>query len=202
MLYVIWEVTYLEKRKINEFVTFVPGINTTRGQKQFGTQKINYYDQASFEADYKHEDVFVEDEVKSLSQNNLSLNEGDVVISNSLQLATMVGKNNVGKVLSLNFTKIEFDSEQLDKRYFLFLFNAYKEVRRQKERELQGSGPALRIPLRALGEIVVPVVPLKEQKKIGAIYAETLKLQSKLNKYADLIEQFTGSIIEETLKGK
>lgn len=192
----------MERRKINEFVTFVPGINPTRAQKQFENQEINYYDQASFEADSNHEDVFIEEEAKSLSQNNLSLNEGDVVISNSLQLATMVGKNNVGKVLSLNFTKIEFESEQLDKRYFLFLFNAYNDVRRQKERELQGNGPVLRIPLRALGEIIVPVVPLEEQKKIGAIYAETLELQSKLNKYADLIEQFTSSILEENLRGK
>ncbi|MFB5560282.1 restriction endonuclease subunit S [Bacillus cereus] len=194
--------TYLEKRKINEFVTFVPGINPTRAQKQFGTQKINYYDQASFEADYNHEDVVVEGKSEFSNHNNPSLNEGDVVISNSLQLATMVGKNNVGKVLSLNFTKIEFDSEQLDKRYFLYLFNAYKDVRRQKERELQGNGPVLRIPLRALGEIIVPVVPIEEQKKIGAIYLETLKLQNKLNKYANLIEQFTSSILEENLRGK
>jgi len=195
-------VIYLEKRGLKEFVTFVPGINPTRAQKQFGTKVMNYYDQPSFESDYSHEDVVVEDESKSVSQNNLSLNEGDVVISNSLQLATMVGKKNVGKVLSLNFTKIDFDSEQLDKRYFLFLFNAYKDVRRQKERELQGNGPVLRIPLRALEEIIVPVVPFEEQKKIGVIYAETLKLQSKLNKYADLIEQFASSIIEETLKEK
>ncbi|WP_242271295.1 restriction endonuclease subunit S [Bacillus cereus group sp. BfR-BA-01310] len=199
---VIFGVTYLEKRKINEFVTFVPGINPTRAQKQFGTQKINYYDQASFEADYNHEDVVVEDKAKPLFQNNLSLNEGDVVISNSLQLATIVGKNNVGKVLSLNFTKIEFDNGRLDEGYFLFLFNAYKDVRRQKERELQGIGPILRIPLRALGEIIVPVVPIEEQKKIGAIYLETLKLQNKLNKYANLIEQFTSSILEENLRGK
>ncbi|MDD9791732.1 restriction endonuclease subunit S [Priestia megaterium] len=191
----------MEKRGLKEFVTFVQGINPTRAQKQFGTQVINYYDQLSFEADYNHEDVLVGDEPKSSSQNNLSLNEGDVVISNSLQLATMVGKNNIGKVLSLNFTKIEFNSEQLDKRYFLFLFNAYKDVRRQKERELQGSGPVLRIPLRALGEIIVPVASIEEQKKIGAIYVETLKLQNKLNTYADLIEQFTSSMIEETLKG-
>ncbi|WP_366481266.1 restriction endonuclease subunit S [Ornithinibacillus hominis] len=193
---------YLERRGLKEFVTFVPGINPTRAQKQFGTQVINYYDQLSFEADYNHEDVVVEDESKSSSQNNLSLNEGDVVISNSLQLATMVGKNNVGKMLSLNFTKIEFDSEPLDKRYFLFLFNAYKDVKRQKERGLQGSGPVLRIPLRALGEIIVPVAPIDEQKKIGTIYVETLKLQNKLNQYSDLMEQFTSSIIEETLKGK
>ncbi len=198
----IWEVFYLKKRKVNEFVTFVPGINPTRAQKQFGTQTINYYDQASFEADYNHEDVVVEDEIKPLSQNNLSLNEGDVVISNSLQLATIVRKNNVGKVLSLNFTKIEFDGDELDKSYFLFLFNAYKDVRRQKEKELQGSGPVLRIPLRALGEIIIPDVLIEEQKKIGAIYLETLKLQNKLNKYANLIEEFTSSILEENLRGK
>ncbi|MEW6979705.1 restriction endonuclease subunit S [Bacillus pumilus] len=192
----------MEKSKLNEFVTFVPGINPTRTQKQFETQEIKYYDQASFEADYHREAVAVEEKAKPLSQNNLSLNEGDVVISNSLQLATIVGENNVGKVLSLNFTKIEFDSEQLDKRYFLYLFNAHKDVKRQKERELQGTGPILRIPLRALGDIIVPVVPIKEQKKIGTIYVETIKLQNKLSQYADLIGQFTSSIIEETLKGE
>ncbi|HFF3741989.1 restriction endonuclease subunit S [Bacillus cereus] len=192
----------MEKRELKEFVTFVPGINPTRAQKQFGTQEINYYDQASFEADYNHENVVVEDEAKPLFQNNLSLNEGDVVISNSLQLATIVSKNNVGKVLSLNFTKIDFDIGRLDEEYFLFLFNAYKDVKRQKERELQGTGPILRIPLRALGEIVIPVVPIEEQKKIGAIYVETLKLQNKLNKYANLIEQFTISILEENLRGE
>ncbi|MCR9039391.1 restriction endonuclease subunit S [Bacillus sp. L381] len=191
----------MEKRKLNEFVTFVPGINPTRAQKQFETQKINYYDQASFEADYNREDVAVEEKAKPLFQSNLSLNEADVVISNSLQLATIVGENNVSKVLSLNFTKIEFDSEQLDKRYFLYLFNAHKDVKRQKERELQGSGPVLRIPLRALGEIIVPVVPIEEQKKIGTIYVETMKLQNKLSQYADLIGQFTSSVIEGTLKG-
>lgn len=191
----------MKRRAIKEFVTFVPGINQTRAQKQFGIEEVYYYDQQSFEADYKHVEVSVENEIKSLSINNLSLNEGDVVINNSLQLATMVGKNNVGKVLSLNFTKVEIENKQLDKRYFLFMFNVYKDVKRQKERELQGTGPVLRIPLRALAEITIPVVPLEEQKNIGKIYIETMKLQSKLNKYSDLIEQFTNSIIEETLKG-
>lgn len=191
----------LKRRAIKEFITFVPGINQTRAQKQFGIEEVNYYDQQSFEADYKYIEVAAENEIKSLSINDLSLNEGDVVINNSLQLATMVGKNNVGKVLSINFTKVEIDNKQLDSRYFIFIFNTYKDVKRQKERELQGTGPILRIPLRALGEITIPVIPLEEQKKIGKIYIETMKLQSKLNKYSNLIEQFTNSIIEETLKG-
>ena len=97
--------------------------------------------------------------------------------------------------------KVEIDNKQLDKRYFLFMFNTYKDVKRQKERELQGTGAVLRIPLRALGEITIPVVTLEKQKKIGKIYIERIKLQSKLNKYSDLFEQFTNSIIEEALKG-
>lgn len=50
----------------------------------------------------------------------------------------MVGKANAGKVPSLNFTKVEFKHDRLDKRYFIYLFNAYRDVKRQKERELQG----------------------------------------------------------------
>ena len=191
----------MEKRKLKEFVTFVPGINPTRAQNQYGEQKIIYYDQSSFEEDYRHEEMCVEDEQKSSDHNGLALNECDVVISNSIQRATMVSKKNVGKVLSLNFTKIEFNGDQLDKRYFLFLFNVYRDVSRQKERELQGTGAILRIPIRSLEEIIIPIIPLKDQRIIGSIYVETLKLQSKLNTYADLMELFTNSIIEESLKG-
>lgn len=192
----------MEKRKLKEFVTFVPGINPTRVQKQFDTQEINYYDQASFEIDYNNTEVIIKEKLEPFFQNNLSLNEGDVVISNSLQLASLVGKSNIGKVLSLNFTKVEFNHGVLDEGYFLFLFNTFKDVRRQKGKELQGTGPTLRIPIRALGEIIIPIVPIDEQKKIGSIYLETFNLQNKLVKYSNLIDQFTSGILEENLKGK
>ena len=188
-------------KAIKDFATFIPGINPTRAEKQFGTQVLNYYDQQSFEADYKHVDVIGENELKFSSLNNAALNAGDLIISNALRLAAMVGENNAGKVLSLNFTKIVLDSVHLDQRYFLFLFNEFKDVSRQKDRGSQGTGLVQRIPLRALGEILIPVIPLAEQKKIGAIYTERLKLQNNLNKYSALIEQFTSSIITENLKG-
>lgn len=190
----------MEKRILRELVTLVPGLNPTRVQKQCTAQPICYYDQSSFDADYHYEELGVQEEAVSLVTYDNALNEGDIVISNALQLATMVGKNNVGKVLSLNFIKVELNSQELDKRYFLFLFNAFRGVKRQKERELQGIGAVRRIPLRALEEIVIPMVPIEEQRQIGAIYAETLKLQSKLNKYVDLMEQFTISMLEERLK--
>lgn len=192
----------LEKRHVSEFISFVPGINQSRAGKQFGEQFEHYYDQSSFELDYHHEENNKIEDNNANSQDNLSLNEGDMVISNSLQLATIVGKNNVGKVLSLNFTKVEFHSDQLDKRYFLYLFNSFKDVKRQKERELQGSGLIQRIPIKSLEKLIIPVPPLAEQKKIGAIFVETLQLQERLKKYAGLLEDFTSSIIEEQLKEK
>ena len=191
----------MEKKKLKEFVSFVPGINPTRTRNQYGELEKKYYDQSSFEEDYRHEEMCAEDEKNITKQKGSGLNECDVVVSNSIQRATMVSKKNKGKVLSLNFTKIEFKGDQLDKRYFLFLFNVYRDVSRQKERELQGSGTILRIPIRSLEEIIIPVIPLYEQRKIGSIYVETLKLQSKLTRYGDLMEVFTNSIIEECLKG-
>ena len=192
----------MERRKLSEFVTFVQGINTTRVEKQFGTININYYDQAAFERDYKHEDGFVNKKGAHTFNAGLSLEVGDVVISNSLRIATVVGASNAGKVPSLNFTKVEFHSQSLDKLYFIYLFNIYSDVRRQKERELQGTGSILRIPIKALNQIVIPIVSLEEQQKIGKIYTETLRIQSKLNRCAELMEQLVGAVLEENLEGR
>ena len=185
---------------MHDFVTFVPGINPTRAKKQFGTEKIDYYDQAAFERDYNHEDGFMEGDPIGSFEEGISLTAGDVVISNSMQLAAMVGNSNGGKVPSLNFTKVEFINDGLDKRYFIYLFNAYSGVKRQKERELQGTGVVLRIPIKALNEIIIPIVSMEEQLKIGKAYSEMLKLQSKLSKYTELMEKFVESVLEENLK--
>lgn len=192
----------MEIRKLSEFVTFVQGINQSRAEKQFGNQEIDYYDQASFEEDHKYyNEATQEERVNYLFDQEVSLDKCDVVISNSLQRATMVSGQNVGKVLSLNFTKVEFKSDLLDKRYFLYLFNQYKDIQRQKERELQGTGPNLRLTKQSLEQLVIPVISLSEQQRIGEVYIESLKIQSKLSEYARLTEQFTGAILEKSLEG-
>lgn len=180
---------------------FVPGINPSRAKDQYGTNEIQYYDQAAFENDFNHENNSDVEKFTLSPYSELTLNEGDVVISNSMQLATIVGKCNIGKVPSLNFTKAEFITSELDRHYFLYLLNAYQGVKRQKERGLQGSGAVLRLPLKTLNQIIIPVPPMAQQKKIGMIYTETLRLQNKLNKYGALIEDFTSSLLEDALKG-
>lgn len=183
-----------------EFVTFIPGINPTRTEKQFASKKFDYYDQAAFESDYNHEKGFMKKKPFEFFEDGISLKAGDVIISNSMQLATIVGNINAGKVPSLNFTKVNFTNSGLDKGYFIYLFNTYSGVKRQKDRELQGTGPIMRIPIKALNEIVIPIISMEEQQKIGKAYSEMLKLQSKLTKYIKLIEKLVGSILEENLK--
>lgn len=184
--------------KLGDLVSFVQGVNSTRAEKQYGLADVIYYDQASFEKDYNHEDGFIEG-VSMPSFNDYSLNEGDVIISNALQQATMVGIANAGKVPSVNFTKVDFRDDTIDKKYFLYLFNNHSSLKRQKEREVQGN-IIPRIPIRALNGLKVPIVSMAEQIKIGQIYTDTLKFQAKLNRYSELIEQFTNGVLEKTLK--
>ena len=58
----------------------------------------------------------------------------------------------------------------------------------------------MRIPIKALNELVIPIISMEEQQKIGKAYNEMLKLQSKLTKYTELIEKFVGTVLEENLK--
>ncbi|MDL2249035.1 restriction endonuclease subunit S [Lachnospiraceae bacterium OttesenSCG-928-J05] len=192
----------MEKRRLGAFVTFVPGINPTRAENQIEMKNIIYYDQAAFESDFNYENKVNEEKTTGMINKGIALEAGDVVISNSLQMATIVGEGNAGKVPSLNFTKVEFRSNALDKQYFLYLFNVYSGVKRQKEKGLQGNGAILRIPIKELTQIVIPVVPIEQQKKIGSSYNKTLRIKSKLNKYTELMEQFAYSVLEENLKEK
>lgn len=193
----------LKKVKMSTFLLFEPGVNPTRAQKQFAGHDFLYYDAQAFEADYEHigESQYVKsvNDTNKLTVNERLLVEGDVVISNSLQQAVIVSASNVGKVLPINFTKVKFDDDTLDKAYFMYLFNVSTDVKRQKERELQGSGAIQRIKVSALGDIEIPFVSLAEQRKIGAVYLEALRLRSHLNKYGSLIEQFSNGVIERTL---
>ncbi|MBF0775194.1 restriction endonuclease subunit S [Streptococcus azizii] len=189
----------MKRRKVSDFVSFIPGVNPTRIEKQYDIKELIYYDQAAFEQDYHYTEGLADENVSETDSDIVTLQKGDVVISNSLQKAAMVGFSNAGKILSLNFTKLEFKSEALDKHYFLYLFNSYRDVQRQKERELQG-GTILRIPMKSLNQLVVPIVEIEEQIKIGSAYREVITLKARWNQCGELLECFASQVFEEYLK--
>ena len=185
-------------RRLSDYVTFVSGVNPTRVNKQID-DVIVYYEQSDFNNDFNHLDGYeIEENLSDFGKQTLK--EGDIVISNNQQKAVMIGKSNAGKVISLNFTKVEFKKQTLDKNYFLYLFNSNKSIQRQKEREQQGD-VLQKLSTKALGELKIPVIPLEKQKKIGEAYSKTLKLQGELIRYSTLLEQFSTQILEKTLQG-
>lgn len=185
-------------RRLSDYVTFVSGVNPTRANKQID-DVIVYYEQSDFNNDFNHLDGYEIEENPS-DFGKQTLKEGDIVISNIQQKAVMIGKSNAGKVIPLNFTKVEFKKQTLDKNYFLYLFNSNKFIQRQKEREQQGN-VLQKLSTKALGELKIPVIPLEKQKKIGETYSKTLKLQGELIRYSTLLEQFSTQILEKTLQG-
>ena len=117
------------EEKLANYVTFISGINPTRAKKQYD-EEIIYYEQNDFNNDYNHLDGFeISEEFSEFGKQTLQ--EGDVVISNLQQKAAIVGKTNAGKVISLNFTKVDFTNKQLDKNYFLYLFNSNKNINKR-----------------------------------------------------------------------
>ncbi|HIW88710.1 MAG TPA: restriction endonuclease subunit S [Candidatus Ligilactobacillus excrementipullorum] len=191
----------MEIRRLSEFVDFDPGINQTRAEKKLGQQEISYYDNQSFERDLKK--IQVERKLKDYQPNfsDFAVQLGDVVINNTTQLAAIVGSTNVGRVLSLNFTKVNFNGSQLDQNYFVYLFNEYTDLQKQKAQQLQGTGTTVRITSKALEHFVIPVIPLAEQQKMGLAYTKVIELQSNLTVYGSLLEDLTKSILKKNLEG-
>ena len=190
-------------RKLREIVRLSPGVNPTRIKKQYGLKKLDYYDQTSFDNDNlcKNETDFDSSEISLPKYNDFVLCEGDVVISNASYKAAIVSRGNGGKVLSNNFIKVEFISDKLDKDYFLFIFNQHDNLQKQKVRDIQMNGIIQRITVQSIYEMRIPILDIEEQKKIGKVYVETLKLQNKLASYSALLEKLSFAILESNVKG-
>lgn len=182
---------------LKNYVQFIPGVNPSRLERELIVDKSSFYDQASFDKDFKiQRQTSINDKP---DPNSPELYGGEIVISNNLQLATIVSNQNHGKILTTNFMKVNFRNRQLDPTFFLYLFNSSKSIQRQKEREVQGTGSLKKITIKSLEKIKIPEIPLKKQQQLGQIYLETIDLQSKLALYADLLNQATSQILENQL---
>lgn len=183
----------MNKHFLKDYVSFVPGINPSRVQ----VSNSEFYDQNDFMNDYHLNKTI---KITIGHEDLPRLKEGDVVISVALKKAVIVGEGNDGKILTLNFIKVDFDNDFLDKQYFIYLFNSCSRVQRQKERMLQGTGAVLKIPIKSLNDIKIPVVSMSEQIKIGEAYMKAVHLNHCLDKYKSLMNECVHSILEESIK--
>lgn len=183
-------------RKLSDFVRLTQGINQTRFKKSNSIETIELYDQSSFDSDLSVEtepnDILVAETAKA----DAMIFAGDVVINTMKQTAAIVNSKNSGKVLSMNFIKVDFKKHELDKRYFVYLFNANKMIARQKDREIQGSAAVLKIPMHAIAQLEIPCLDLEVQKEIGLSYMKMMALKKKYQRLAEANENLTLEILE------
>lgn len=189
------------KKLIREIAELIPGVNQSRVDKLGNDENSCFYDQRMFEADLNEMYKNVHLITNSFEEPSYVLNAGDIVISNSMQLATIVGSSVKQRILTLNFVKVKLDND-IDKAYFVYLFNLNKEIQKQKEKETQSMGLVQRITLRSLETIEIPILKKEQCERIGNVYVEMLRNQDNLNRYVDLIGMLTYSMLEQSLGGK
>lgn len=186
------------KVKIDEIATLIPGVNQSRTNIDFNEV---FYDQSMFDSDTKSMTQYKSDHVSKPSSSDIYLSEGDVVISSSIQLATVVGPSDQQRILTVNFIKVNLKST-INKYFFVYLYNFNRSIKRQKEQATQTMGLVQRLTLKSIGEIEIPKLSMDKQIIIGKSYSEMLKLQKKTSQFSDLFEKLTYSILEENMEDK
>lgn len=180
-----------------EIVRLTQGMNTSR----VSSDSDQLYDQKSFEFDDMSatlpNDLLFDEE-----NTDLYVKQGDVVINNMNQRAAIVSLENQGMLLTGNFFKVEFLNHQVDKRYFVYLYNENREVSKEKNKQLQGSTVVQKLTKSGLNSLLLPIVSLEEQQEIGQIYLKLQQLKKKMYQQINNLDQFTIQILEGKIETK
>lgn len=113
--------------------------------------------------------------------------EGDVVYSLISGKAGIVNESHDGFLLTQNYIKL-IPNNLINRKYLVYILNENREVKRQLFASSQGS-IVIKLTLRQVRNLKLPVIAdLNEQKLIGDIYLNQLRLENlqleraKLNK--------------------
>lgn len=162
------------KRKLNEIADITQGSILTRIKSQCGMnisvftmQELSYYVNLS---DDKGEVSSLT--IDKMKYENICLSKkNDVLIGLSSGKSMVVEKNDTGKLIISNFARVRIhDSSIIDPYYLCWLINENKDIQKEIKSLTQGTSRVSILPLTFLKEIKILLLPIEQQKKIGAIY--------------------------------
>lgn len=114
-----------------------------------------------------------------------TLTESDVVFNLISGEASIVGRSHSGFIQTQNFVKLQ-PNEMLDRYFLVFLLNENQVVKRQLFESLQGS-KVIKYTLTQLKALKINELPsIEEQRLIGQMYFNQLRLNWLLKRSADL----------------
>ena len=193
--------------KLKEFVKVEQGENPERLMKKI-QQEVVFYDQESFETDGVYVDKreghhLYNGDLAGYTKNFIirkMQQTGDIIISLATEQAVIGSPANNGKVYTLNFVKLTVeDKETFDPYYLLYLFNESSSIKRQLEKNRQGSSGIKRLTLRNLENLEIPVRDAETHQKIGQAYKELLELEKNLEEYKSGMKIAVKSLLEKEI---
>ena len=176
-------------RKLSDYVKFYQGKNQSRNALDYALRKI--YDRDAFDKD--SEVMTNPNEIVSSRQTD-SIGKGDIIIDPIRQKAIVVGLDKDNLIIDNNFIKVDFISMELDKLFFVYMFNENRDLRRELEVQSQGSA-IKKISIRSLNELEIIVPGIKKQKQLGSIYKESSVIKYKSIKKINLLHEMVLGIL-------
>lgn len=177
------------ERKLSDYVKFYQGKNQSRNALDYALRKI--YDRDAFDKD--SEVMTNPNEIVSSRQTD-SIGKGDIIIDPIRQKAIVVGLDKDNLIIDNNFIKVDFISMELDKLFFVYMFNENRDLRRELEVQSQGSA-IKKISIRSLNELEIIVPGIKKQKQLGSIYKESSVIKYKSIKKINLLHEMVLGIL-------
>jgi len=117
----------------------------------------------------------------STIQAELLTNMNDLVVSMIRQEAAVVSKANIGKVLSSNFVKCEFDSACVDPWFICYWLNESDAVKKEKYDKSRLKS----YTTTTLLDLPIMLPAIAKQRAIGKIYKDLKHMQYLLDRQKD-----------------
>ncbi|WP_339221924.1 restriction endonuclease subunit S [Paenibacillus sp. FSL W7-1332] len=174
--------------KLKDMVEFVSGSPQFRiiETSDISAPQYTYYGQSDLEADLVDMDSNGSDgkQVRTFDKVN-TLCHGDVVFSLISGKSAIVGVKHRGYLYTQNYVKL-VASNKVDSKYLAFLLNEDPFIKKQFQKELQGS-QVLKYTLKQVKELELPdLPPIDRQRIIGDLYFYQLRLEALKKRAANL----------------
>lgn len=174
--------------KLSKFVEFVSGSPQSRLFVSMNESDPSYciYGQSELKADLVQSETSSNEGRQIRTPDKVMiLSEGDIIFNLVSGEASVVGKKHVGYLQTQNFIKL-IPNQDLDTHYLVFLLNQDHNIKRQLVSSLQGT-MVIKYTLAQLKALIInKLPPIDEQRLIGRMYFNQIRLNWFRKQSADL----------------
>lgn len=170
----------METKTLDEIIQFTLGKNPTR---------IKEHETELYTAD---------DFEKDLHSVNSTKESSDCIINLIKSKASPLSNQTDGKCITSNFLKCVFDINVLDPWYFCYQFNEGKDLEQQIGMYHQGTTLSVKkLNVKIIGELKICLPDIEKQRKIGAIYKQSIIQNDLMLRQAEDIRELILSMIRK-----